>query len=55
MKCLLIVNPTSGRKNIQATLHELIGKLVLKKVISSFEVFYTQGNRDAYQLLLTLA
>ena len=55
MKCLLIVNPTSGRKNIQATLHELVGKLVLKKVITSFEVFYTQGHRDAYQLLLTLA
>ena len=47
MKCLLIVNPSSGRKNIQASLHELVGKLVLKKVISTFEVFYTQGNHDA--------
>ncbi len=54
MKCLLIVNPSSGRKNIQASLHELVGKLVLKKVISTFEVFYTQGNHDAYKLLLTL-
>lgn len=54
MNCLLIVNPSSGRKNIQANLDSLVGKLVLKKVISSFEIFYTKGNHDAYDYLQTL-
>lgn len=54
MNCLLIINPTSGRKNIQAILDRLVGKLVLDKIITSFEVYYTTGNRDAYEYLLTL-
>ena len=54
MHCLLIINPSSERKNVQANLDSLIGKLILKKVIHSFDVFYTKGNHDAYDHLQTL-
>ncbi len=55
MNCLIIINPSSGRKNIQASLDTLIGKLILNQVIQTFEVFYTKGNHDAYDYLQTLS
>lgn len=54
MKCIIIINPSSGRKTIQANLDQLIGKLVLDKVISTTNVFYTKGRNDAYEFLLKI-
>lgn len=55
MKCLFIINPSSGKHIIQKTLDTLIGQLVLKNLVHSFDVYYTKGNNDAYEYLNTLS
>ena len=47
-RCLIIVNPSSGKHIIQNKLDRIIGKLVLGKVVDFFEVFYTEKKNDAY-------
>lgn len=47
-RCLIIVNPSSGKHIIQNKLDRIIGKLVLDKVVDFFEVFYTEKKNDAY-------
>lgn len=54
MKCLFIINPTSGKRIVQKSLDSLIGKLILKQLVSHVDVYYTKGNNDAYQYLQTL-
>jgi lipid kinase, YegS/Rv2252/BmrU family len=48
MKCLFIINPSSGRRTIQKTLDKMIGQLILEQVINSVDVFYTEKKDDAY-------
>lgn len=48
MKSLFIVNPSSGRQNIQSTLEKIIGKLVLGRISQINDVFYTSGPNDAF-------
>lgn len=47
-RCLIIVNPSSGKHIIQNKLDRIIGKLVLDKIVDYFEVFYTEKKNDAY-------
>lgn len=49
MRCLFIINPSSGTKNIQKKLDKIIGQMVLQQVVSSIDVFYTQKKDDAYK------
>ena len=44
---LFIINPSSGRQNIQSTVESIIGQLVMKQISTNIEVFYTQKKDDA--------
>lgn len=46
-KGLFIINPSSGRQNIMSTVESIIGKLVMKGISNSAEVFYTKKKDDA--------
>lgn len=46
-KGLFIINPSSGRQNIMSTVEEIIGKLVMKQISQTIEVFYTEKKDDA--------
>lgn len=54
MKCLFIINPTSGTKTIQKKLDKIIGQMILSHIVNHVDVFYTQKKNDAYQQCLTL-
>ena len=54
MRCLFIVNPSSGTKTIQKRLDKIIGQMVLQQIVNHVDVFYTQKKNDAYQQCLTL-
>ena len=41
MKCLFIINPSSGTKTIQKNLDQLIGQLILKQIVHTVDIFYT--------------
>lgn len=47
MKAYFIINPSSGKQNFMNTIESLIGKLVMKKLVSSIDVFYTAKKDDA--------
>lgn len=42
MRCLFIVNPSSGTKTIQKRLDKIIGQMVLQQIVNHVDVFYTQ-------------
>lgn len=48
MKCLFIINPSSGTKTVQKKLDKMIGQLVLNNVVNHCDVFYTTKKDDAY-------
>lgn len=48
-RCLFIINPTSGQRTIQQKLDSIIGKLVLEQTIHTVDIFYTKGQKEAYQ------
>ena len=54
MKCLFIINPSSGKHIIQKTLDVLIGQLVLKQLVHYLDIYYTKGHNDAYEYLQTI-
>lgn len=54
MRCLFIVNPSSGTKTIQKRLDKIIGQMVLQQIVNHVDVFYTQKKNDAYQQCLAL-
>lgn len=47
MKALFIINPSSGKQNVEATLQEIMSTLILKQITSSIDVFYTKKKDDA--------
>lgn len=54
MKCLFIINPSSGTKTIQKKLDKIIGQLILKQIVQHVEVFYTEKKDDAYHRCLAI-
>ncbi len=54
MRCLFIINPSSGTKQVQRNLDRLIGKMILKQIVSTVDVFYTQKKDDAYYRTLMI-
>ncbi len=54
MKCLFIINPSAGTKTIQKKLDRIIGQLVLKQIVQTVDVFYTQKKDDAYHRCLQI-
>ena len=54
MKCLFIINPSSGTKIIQKNLNVIIGDLVLKQLVNHVDTFYTEKKNDAYHHCLSL-
>lgn len=54
MKCLFIINPSSGTKTIQKQLDKMIGQMILDQIINYVDVFYTEKKDDAFQHCLTL-
>lgn len=52
-RCLLIINPSSGKHIIQNKLDKIIGQLILKKIVADFDVFYTKKKNDAYFIAKT--
>ena len=54
MKCLFIINPSAGTKTIQKKLDQIIGQMIIKKLVSTIDVFYTEKKDDAYQYCLKL-
>lgn len=47
-KCLFIINPTAGQHSIQQKLDILIGKLILKQIVNTVDVFYTTKKDDGF-------
>ena len=54
MKCLFIINPSSGTKIIQKNLNIIIGDLVLRQLVNHVDTFYTSKKDDAYNYCKTL-
>jgi diacylglycerol kinase (ATP) len=54
MKCLFIINPSSGTKTIQKKLDKIIGQMILKQIVQHVEVFYTEKKDDAYHRCLAI-
>lgn len=54
MRCLFIINPSSGTKTIQKKLDFMIGQMVLQQIVNHVDVFYTQQKNDAYHRCLEL-
>ena len=38
-KCLIIINPSSGKHILQNKLDKIIGQLILRNVVEKFDVF----------------
>lgn len=55
MRCLFIINPSSGTKMIHKKLDTIIGQMILKEVVNQVDVFYTQKKDDAYYRCLELS
>ena len=47
-RCLIIINPSSGKHIIQNKLDRIIGQLTLQNIVEHFEIFYTKKKDDAY-------
>ncbi len=47
MKGLFIINPSSGKQNIESTLREIMANLILNQITPQIDVFYTQKKDDA--------
>ena len=47
MKGLFIINPSSGKQNIDSMLREIMATLILDQICSHGDVFYTKGKDDA--------
>ena len=47
MKGLFIINPSSGKQNIDSMLREIMATLILDQICSHVDVFYTKGKDDA--------
>ena len=47
MKGLFIINPSSGKQNIDSMLREIMATLILDQSCSHVDVFYTKGKDDA--------
>ena len=41
-RCLIIINPSSGKHIIQNKLDRIIGQLTLQNIVEYFEIFYTE-------------
>lgn len=54
MKCLFIINPSSGTKTIQKKLDKIIGQMILYHIVNHVDVFYTKKKDDAYHKCLEL-
>lgn len=54
MRCLFMINPSSGTKTIQKKLDKLIGKMILENIVDHVDVFYTEKKNDAYQRCLSI-
>ena len=48
MKCLFIINPSSGTKQVHKQLDKIMGQLILEQLVNHIDVFYTQKKDDAY-------
>ncbi|MDD3186648.1 MAG: diacylglycerol kinase family lipid kinase [Anaerostipes sp.] len=47
MKALFVINPSSGKQNIESTLQEIMSTLILDQITSTIDVFYTKKKDDA--------
>lgn len=54
MRCLFIINPSSGTKTIQKKLDSIIGQIILQNIANHVDVFYTQKKNDAFYKCLEL-
>lgn len=54
MRCLFIINPSSGTKTVQKKLDVTIGQMILRGIVNHVDIFYTQKKDDAYKKCLSL-
>ena len=47
-RCLIIINPSSGKHIIQNKLDRIIGQLTLQNIVEHFEIFLYRKKDDAY-------
>ncbi|MEE1228938.1 MAG: diacylglycerol kinase family protein [Lachnospiraceae bacterium] len=47
MKCLFIVNPSSGRQNFQNKIKDIVGTLIFDQICNQIDMFYTEKKDDA--------
>lgn len=47
MNALFIINQSSGKQNVRATLKDIISDLILDQICSNIDVFYTEKKDDA--------
>lgn len=55
MKGLFIINPSSGKQNIESMLREIMSTLILEQISPQIEVFYTEKKDDAKNRAAKLA
>lgn len=49
MNVKFIINPSSGKQTVQKSLDKIIGKLVLDKVITKVDVYYTVNKEETFE------
>lgn len=54
MRCLFIINPSSGTKTVQKKLDKIIGQMILEGIVNHVDIFYTRQKDDAYHRCLEL-
>ena len=53
-RCLIIINPSSGKHIIQNKLDRIIGQLMLQNIVEHFEIFYTKKKERLWSAQIIL-
>lgn len=54
MKALFIINPSSGRQNFLDMVEGIIGRLIMKQLVSHIDVVYTEKQEDAKKSAMSI-
>lgn len=51
MKCLFIINPSSGTHAFQKSIDQFIGQLILHTNVNTIDTYFTRGKNDGLERL----
>ena len=49
MKCLFIINPSSGTHAFQKSIDQFIGQLILHTNVNTIDTYFTRGKNDGLE------